>query len=420
MLQSLFDHLFRRTRPIASAPPVSARPRRSVRPLPLEVDPPVTKSPIVGARRPLMGRNGQLAGYEFHVGERIRQRLSLREDDMLTRIHAGALLAAMRLATQAGSMAYAEMPARWLPLLQADAAQNLQLCLCQFQDIDDPAGLVEAMAKWRQCGAQLGWRPDEAAPGDLAPDFLVTQGERLPPGLPWVAPDMPDIDSLELALHRGAAWGGCAVMPGREPRQAQALPPAAASLMQLLGRLVRDEDTQAVVADIKQDAALTVRLLQYLNSPGVSRGHVLESVEQAVAVLGRSALYHWASGMLVHMAPARPVAAGLQRMALSRARLLEMLGREAGEPALGSLFLLGLCSVLPQLMQVSQQDALDSLQLPESARQALLLGSGPWARYIDVLQALDAPDMVAAKILCEPMGGLEKVLALSTRSWLFG
>lgn len=419
MLQSLFNHLFRRTRPIASMPPAAPRPRRAVRPAAAATAPQAPSAPIVGARRPLMGRGGQLAGYEFHVGERILQRISSHQDDMLARIHGKALLAAMRLATQAGGMAYAEIPARWLPLLVEDAARNLHLGLRQFQDVDDPAALAEAMASWRHCGAQCGWRPDEAVPGDLVPDFLVAEGARLAPGLPWVAPDMPDIDSLEQALQQGAAWGGCAVKAGSEPRQTRALPPGALALTQLLARLVRDEDTQAVVADIKQDAALTVRLLQYLNSPGVSRGHVLESVEQAVAVLGRSALYQWASTLLVHLAPARPATAGLQRMALSRARLLELLGREAGDPALGTLFLLGLCSVLPQLMQVSLPEALESLQLPEPARQALLLGAGPWAAYIDVLEALEAPDMVAARILSERMGGLEKVLALSTRSWLF-
>jgi c-di-GMP-related signal transduction protein len=95
-----------------------------------------------------------------------------------------------------------------------------------------------------------------------------------------------------------------------------------------------------------------------------------------------------------------------------------MLGRSVGETAPGSLFLMGLCSVLPQLMQMALADALASLQLPPEAEQALLRGTGPWTGYIALLEALEAPDMSAAKPLSEPFGGLDKVLAMSARSWM--
>ena len=172
------------------------------------------------------------------------------------------------------------------------------------------------------------------------------------------------------------------------------------------------------MAEIKADAALSVRLLQYLNSPGLSRGHALASIEQAVAVLGRDALYHWASGLLVRMAPARRAAGGLQALALSRARLAEALAVAGHEPSPGALYLLGLASVLPLLMQTSLAETLRMLHLPDDAKAALLLRQGPWAKYLDVIDAIEASDASALDRAAVPLGGTAAVLAISAQTWI--
>ena len=374
--------------------------------------------PIVGARRPLIDSKGEIAGFEFHVGDAVRQRLAAMVSDKLTRVHGQALLASMRLSLGSASLAYAEIPAHWLALLPAADGAGLHLALANLAAVDDPSSLGDAIQAWRQAGARIGWRIDEVRSPGMRPDFHLCATVPQKRTVPWVAPDMPDVEAMEDALIAGAAWAGCSVRSGSEPKAVRALPPGARQLMLLLNRLVQDDDTHAVIADIKKDAALTVRLLQYMNSPGVSRGHVLGSVEQAVAVLGRAALYQWVSGQLVRMAPSRPATGTLQRMALARARLLEMAGRAAGEHSPGCLYLLGLCSVLPLLMQVSLADAVESLNLPVEAQQALLHGTGPWASYLTLVEALEGPDMAVLKIISEPLGGVEKVLAMSARAWL--
>jgi EAL and modified HD-GYP domain-containing signal transduction protein len=180
---------------------------------------------------------------------------------------------------------------------------------------------------------------------------------------------------------------------------------------------VRDDDTDALVAAVKDDAALCVRLLQYLNSPGVTRGTRLTSIEQAVAVLGRDALYHWASALLVRMGPARPAAASLQALALARARLLELLGRAAGDASPGSLYLLGLGSVLPLLMQTSLAEALATLKLPSDAERALLRRDGPWAVHLALVEALEAADLATSAQLAGRFGGAAAVLSMSASAW---
>ncbi|WP_088282837.1 HDOD domain-containing protein [Ideonella sp. A 288] len=414
-LQSLIGRWFGAKPVPRRAPTVAAMPSAP----PVVRPDPSAQSTVVGARRPLVNPEGAVAGFEFHLGQAIVNRLQVRGEDLAIRAHVHVLLAAMRRCAQGGHFAYAELPASWLPLVSPDGpAQGLQLALGAVATREEASAMVASVTAWRKAGARIGWREDEPPVAGLAPDFILSHITVPRHGVAWVAPDLDDVDGLEAALRSGALWAGSAVRIGTEPRELRALPPQARRLMQLLNRLVRDDDTAAVVNEIKQDAALSVRLLQHLNSPGVSRGHALASIEQAVAVLGRDALYHWVSGLLVRMSPPRPAAATLQALAIARARLLESFGRAAGEPTPGSLYLMGLGSVLPLLMQISLADALTSLHLPGDAERALLQRDGPWAGYLGLVESLEEPDLPAARLLAEPMGGLDAVMAMSARAWL--
>lgn len=132
-------------------------------------------------------------------------------------------------------------------------------------------------------------------------------------------------------------------------------------------RAGRTDDNATVVDNIKADAALSLRLLLHLNSVGAWPGRVLDSVEQAVLVLGRDALGRWVAQRLVQMAPPRPASSAAQAMAMARGRLLELLARAQGAASPGSLYLLGLASMLPLLMQGSVEDAARSMCLPPDA-----------------------------------------------------
>jgi len=423
MLWSLIGRLFGRKPavPAPPPPPQAATRAPAVQPTAHAATTGMAGGPallaVVGARRPLVNVDGQISGFEFNVTDTLRQRLNGQADDALLRAHLNALFGSMRLCVQNGHFAFTEMPALWLPEKPAEAAQGHQIALRGLAEAGDATQFDKTLTAWRRAGAVIGWRSSEKTAPGQRPDFVVCDSA-LPPSAPrWVAPYLPDVDSLESALRCGAGWAGSAVMIGAEPREAKALPPAARHLMRLLNQLIRDEDTTAVVREIKGDAALSVRLLQHLNSAGLTRGTTLDSIEQAVAVLGRDALYHWVSGMLVRMGPPRPAAATLQARALWRARMLEMMGRAAKEPQPGTLYLLGLTSVLPMLLQITMAEALDSMQLPAHASEALEDRAGPWAAYLSLVEALEKPDMATAQELAEPLGGLDAMMGMSASAW---
>jgi EAL and modified HD-GYP domain-containing signal transduction protein len=398
---------------------------------------------------------GRLAGFEFHC-RRPRGRSTAPLPDVAEALHrasVGNLLGAMRLCTSQGLQAVAEVPLVWLqaalaaPGGESAFAAGMQLLVLPPQAGDAPLPAAEAAAlaeRLRAAGVRLGWSAQaEPAPLPGAPDVLrvpmpaAAQGAQRAmasrawqvalidaagrwPGVPLLLLDLADVAQMEALLAPPVALAACAVgLPQPEPT-AQALPPQAQRLLGLMNRLVRDDDNALVVADIKADVALSLRLLQHLNSAGASPGRVLDSIEQVVQVLGRDALYRWVAQLLVRQAPARPAGQALQAMALSRARLMELLARAKREPNPGGLYLLGLASMLPLLLRCRLEDAVASMQLPPLALQALRAEGGGWEPYLMLAMALERNDLPSAEVLAQRFGGLSAVMALSARAWLPG
>lgn len=428
MLRSLFDRFFgSRRAPAVVPPPAQARPRAPREPGP----PPVG----IGARRPLVNARGELAGFEFHAGAAGRLKLRRVEDEVTVRAVVANVMGAMRLCLSQQLTPLAEFPATWLARSAADELfePGMHLVLCRDALFDDAAARTRLVARLRGLGCRVGWRAVDVPPSE-PPDFLLLNAPaandrvgwqqasddlaRERPGIAQVALDLPDIDSLEALLRGPLLLGACALGGVGLPAGPRvALSPQGTHLLRLLSRLTRDEDNALLVADIKADAALALRLLQFLNSAGASPGRPLDSIDQAVMVLGRDALYRWAAQMVVRLSPSRPSTAALQAMALARARFFELLARTAGEAQPGQLYLFGLVSMLPRLLGCNQEEAVASLDLPPTALRALLEGQGDWYPYVALARAIDGHDLAAAAALAERFGGLPAVLALSARAW---
>lgn len=393
--------------------------------------------PQFGARRPLVGATGELAGFEFRLPEAAQRRLQARQDGPAAAAHAIALLAAMRPALAAGRAALVELPAAVLsrPALADVVPEGAWLAVNgQFEP---DASLGRTFIEWRKRSVRLGAADGRTElPG--ASFVLLRPGERglqdvLDACAHWqhqqptwmrVAVDLDGVESIERALAHGAmlAAGDFATAdPGA--RGQRAIQPGAQRVCRLLNDVVLDRDTAQIGAELRADLALSYRLLRYVNSPAVGLSRPVESVEQAVMVLGRNELYRWLSVLLLSLGSGRRTSRALQEVALARARLLELLAlSKQGSPAQeGSpppaLFTVGLLSMLDTLLQVPLADALQPLHLAEPAQDALLARSGPWRPYLELAIHLERHDLAAAEPLAAAHGGLEAVIAMADQAW---
>lgn len=131
-------------------------------------------------------------------------------------------------------------------------------------------------------------------------------------------------------------------------------------------------DIDKLEAIIREEVALTVKLLRYLNSAGFGWRHEVTSIKHALRVLGERAARKWCSLMaLTVLGDDRP--AQLVVTSMVRAHFAEQVGREAGLATRQSdLFLVGMLSTLEGLLGRPLEETLAAMPVAEDVRDTLL------------------------------------------------
>ncbi|MGQ0646133.1 MAG: EAL and HDOD domain-containing protein [Gemmatimonadaceae bacterium] len=169
-------------------------------------------------------------------------------------------------------------------------------------------------------------------------------------------------------------------------------------LMNLL-RDTTSSDSQLEEA-FRGDVSMTVKLLRTVNAASMG-GRGIESIRHAVRLVGRSELHKWLSLMLVSSVASRGgTDVELVRVALTRARLAELIGLQRGDRR-GSegLFMVGLFSLLDALLRIPLADILQRIELAEEIKRALMLRAGPYAPALMLVEAYERAkwDVVSAE-----------------------
>ena len=170
--------------------------------------------------------------------------------------------------------------------------------------------------------------------------------------------------------------------------------PHKVQLLHLL-RLVQGEaETTEIAEAMKQDPLLAFRILRYLNSAAIGLDHRIDSLGQALIILGRQRLTRWLSVLLFSVRDPNFGDWLLVESALTRGRLMEELGaRSTPEQPHDPLFLTGIFSCLDRLLRRPLAEILDDMPLSEDVRAALLKRTGPYAALLAVAEASDAFDL---------------------------
>jgi EAL and modified HD-GYP domain-containing signal transduction protein len=373
-----------------------------------------------------------VAGFDLPLAPQVARRLAEHSSPVLAAAHHLALLASAGAMAQPQRAALVRIDAGLLQRESLLAAVPAHTWLCVS---DLPALPAAAAAALRSRAVRLGL-PDGPPCAQPAVDFVLTQaapagvetlllsGQRwrdAQPQVAMVAVDLPHLEDIEGVLKSGFMLAGGLLGRSAQPVPPRALGTAAHRICELINLLALNRELSELSEAVRADAALTYRLLRYANSPGIGLQQPVQTVEQAVMVLGRSELGRWLSVMLLSSAQARQASPALQDRALARARLLENLVRLQGQGDTGTGFTLGLLSGIEPLLQVPLATALEPLRLPADSRAALLERKGPWAPGLDLLDALDAGDEPGALQGLQGMGladdGLEAVAELQDEAW---
>jgi EAL and modified HD-GYP domain-containing signal transduction protein len=157
-----------------------------------------------------------------------------------------------------------------------------------------------------------------------------------------------------------------------------------------LMKLTQDDAPVAKIEEaLKRDAALSFKLLRYINSVGFGLSCEIQSFKHAVAVLGYQNLYKWLALLLVTAARQQGCAA-LVTTAVTRGRLAELLGQalfDAQER--DNLFLAGAFSLLHVILALPLEKITEQVALPESVTDALYHHAGPFGPILELVELLE-------------------------------
>lgn len=166
-----------------------------------------------------------------------------------------------------------------------------------------------------------------------------------------------------------------------------------ANKVAILTLLATVHSVDAEVDDIEmiftQDVSLSYKLLKLINSPFFGVSQTVNSVRQAIVILGRSEIRRWISLLALSNIDDEPVAK--IEIALLRARLCEMLAVRAGLPS-DSYFTVGMFSALDLLMQINIDNILVKLPLGDEIKSAILDHQGIQGEALSCTLAIEKAD----------------------------
>jgi EAL and modified HD-GYP domain-containing signal transduction protein len=198
------------------------------------------------------------------------------------------------------------------------------------------------------------------------------------------------------ALGLNAFVGKLHLTP-RPSTDSKGLNPAQTIIMQLMQMVRQNADIAQLEAVLKRDATLSYKLLRFINSAGFGAGREVQSLRQALTLLGYQPLYRWLT-LLLATASTSGYSPVLLETAVVRGRLAELLAQSAlGKSEAENVFVAGMFSLLDRLLGIPMQEVLANIQLSDDVVAALLTRGGKYGPYLALAEACELnSDLVAS------------------------
>lgn len=231
--------------------------------------------------------------------------------------------------------------------------------------------------------------PDLAAISSLAkrtqPHFSVVVDQ---------FPGWREFDSCA-SLGLNGFFGNLCVTP-RKVSSSGELSPQTVLILQLMQMVQENADVRHLEKLLKRDATLSYKLFRYINSPGFGIEVEIQSLRHAVTMLGYTPLFRWLS-LLLAMTSATGFSPALLQAAIVRGRFVELLGQGLlSRSETENLFVVGMFSLLDQLLGIPIQEVLSQILLPEAVAQALLSRKDVYGPFLALAEACEQEDGCAS------------------------
>ncbi|MBL1261638.1 MAG: HDOD domain-containing protein [Thiotrichaceae bacterium] len=153
-----------------------------------------------------------------------------------------------------------------------------------------------------------------------------------------------------------------------------------------------DLDYANMEAIIKHDIALSYKLLRYINSVAFGWRRKVETIKQALVMLGERPLKKWAS-LAAFSSIAEDKPPELLITSLVRASFCELIAADVGMKGKElDLFFIGMLSVVDALVDRPIEEILDEIGISDEVKEALVDGGTPAANVLQLIVAYQQAD----------------------------
>ena len=169
--------------------------------------------------------------------------------------------------------------------------------------------------------------------------------------------------------------------------------PSSVAILALLDLLKSKADDRTVETAVKRDALISLNLLRLVNSRAARPGQRIESLAQALQLLGRRELQRWLQ-ILVYATPGASVElkSPLLQLASTRGKLLELMSLKVApdDPsAADTAFTVGIMSLTEAMLSVPMVDILENVDVADEVRSALIDRTGKLGQMLRVAEILE-------------------------------
>jgi EAL and modified HD-GYP domain-containing signal transduction protein len=169
--------------------------------------------------------------------------------------------------------------------------------------------------------------------------------------------------------------------------------PSDVAILALLDLLKSQADDRTIETAVKRDALVSLNLLRLVNSRAARPGQRIDSLAQALQLLGRRQLQRWLQ-ILLYTAPGATVElkSPLLQMASTRGKLLELMSLKVtpNDPAAAdTAFTVGIMSLTEAMLSVPMHDILENVDVAAEVRAALIDRTGTFGQMLRVAEVLE-------------------------------
>ncbi|MCE3605967.1 EAL domain-containing protein [Massilia sp. P8910] len=192
---------------------------------------------------------------------------------------------------------------------------------------------------------------------------------------------------LGFDYFQGYYFSRPAVISGRK------LSPSQLTVLELMSLVTSDADNIEIERAVKRDVTLAFNLLRLVNTPAVGIRHRIDSVSQAVTILGRRQLQRWLQIML-YAEPARRGSSmsPLLLLATTRGRLLELLAQRLrpGQRNVAEIaFTVGIMSLMDALFGTPMTVIVEQIPVIDEVAHALLRRTGFFGDLLHLAECIE-------------------------------